>query len=430
MTTSPLLLSPSPQVLTKATHGTWRLPASKSLWARALLLEAITQQGHIKREALPLDIPEDIRALQEALVAYDQGATEINVGESGTAMRFMTAYLAATASRPLTLSGLGRQHQRPIAPLVTALRELGAHISYLEEEGYPPLQFTPGTHFGGLAHLDASSSSQYLSALLLLCPRMKVGYTIDTREEHIASYPYALMTLEQLRAYGYLWEEAPRGYFSYLGQREVTTPPPLYEADWSAASYAYALSSLLPIGSTIKLQGLSLPSLQGDATHLVHIFKLLGIDTEPTEGGIMITQRGKPTPSHEPLALHMNECPDLVPAVVVALVGKNIPFILTGVAHLRIKESDRLQALSDELAKLGVRLSLGKDSLVWDGTTPLVSDYTDSTLSPHGDHRIAMALSLLALRLPSLRMEHPEVVGKSFPNFWREVAPYISQESY
>ena len=144
----------------------------------------------------------------------------------------------------------------------------------------------------------------------------------------------------------------------------------------------------------------------------------------------MITQRGKLTSSHEPLAMHMNECPDLVPAVVVALVGKNIPFTLTGVAHLRIKESDRLQALSDELAKLGVRLSLGKDSLVWDGTTPLVSDYADTALSPHGDHRIAMALSLLALRLPSLRMEHPEVVGKSFPNFWREVAPYISQKSY
>lgn len=428
MTTSPLLLSPLPQVLSKVTHGTWTLPASKSLWARALILEAISQ-GHLKREALPQDVPEDIRALQDALLAYEQGATEINVGESGTAMRFMTAYLAAMTARPLILSGMGRQHQRPIAPLVTALRELGAHISYLQEDGYPPLKITPVKHLEGCTHLDASSSSQYLSALLLLCPRMKAGYTIDTRGEHIASYPYALMTLEQLRAYGYLWEEAPRGYFTYLGQREVTTPPPLYEADWSAASYAYALLSLLPMGSTIKLQGLYLPSLQGDATHLVHIFEQIGIDTETTEGGIMIIHRGKQSPSCGSFTAHMNECPDLVPAVVVALVGRNIPFTLTGVAHLRIKESDRLQALSDELAKLGVRLSLGEDSLSWDGKTPLCSEGVTATLSPHGDHRIAMALSLLALRLSPLRMEHPEVVGKSFPNFWSEIAPYISQVS-
>ena len=426
MTTSPLLLSPSLQVLSKATHGTWTLPASKSLWARALILEAISQ-GHLKREALPQDVPEDIRALQDALLAYEQGATEINVGESGTAMRFMTAYLAATTARPLILSGMGRQHQRPIAPLVTALLELEAHISYLQEDGYPPLRITPVKHLDGYTHLDASSSSQYLSALLLLCPRMKAGYTIDTGEEHIASYPYALMTLEQLRAYGHLWEEAPRGYFTYLGQREVTTPPPLYEADWSAASYTYALLSLLPMGSSIKLQGLCLPSLQGDARHLVHIFEQIGIDTETTEGGIMITHRGKQPPSHGSFTAHMNECPDLVPAVVVALVGRNTPFTLTGVAHLRIKESDRLQALSDELAKLGVQLSLGEDSLSWDGKTSLCSEGGITTLSPHGDHRIAMALSLLALRLPSLRMEHPEVVGKSFPNFWREIAPYISQ---
>ena len=141
----------------------------------------------------------------------------------------------------------------------------------------------------------------------------------------------------------------------------------------------------------------------------------------------MITHRGKQPPSLESFTAHMSECPDLVPAVVVAFVGRNISFTLTGVAHLRIKESDRLQALSDELAKLGVQLSLGEDSLSWDGKTSLCSEGGITTLSPHGDHRIAMALSLLALRLPSLRMEHPEVVGKSFPNFWREIAPYISQ---
>ncbi len=425
--TGPILhLSAQIKARYESTDSTWTLPFSKSLWARTLLLEALLK-GSIQPEALPQDAPHDIRALQEALLAYQQGATDINVGESGTAMRFMTAYLAVSASRPLTLSGQGRQHQRPIAPLVTALTELGAHITYLHEEGYPPLQITPVERIGGLAHLDASSSSQYLSALLLLCPRMEAGYTIDTRGCSIASYPYALMTLSQLSTYGYRWEEDPSGYFTYLGPSEVAAPPLLHEADWSAASYAYALLSLLPIGSTITMQGLRLPSYQGDAAHLVRLFSALGIETQTTASGVILTHHSQPDSSHIPFTAHMNECPDLVPAVVVALVGQSKPFTLTGVAHLRIKESDRLQALADELSKLEVRLTLDSDSLSWDGKTPLRPGHSVPILSPHGDHRIAMALSLLALRLPSLRMEHPEVVAKSFPNFWKEIAPYITQ---
>ena len=241
------------------------------------------------------------------------------------------------------------------------------------------------------------------------------------------------MTIAQLREQGFIWEEAPSGLFCYRGkvEEDSRSTSPLdqgYEADWSAASYAYALLSLLPIGSTIELSGLALPSLQGDAAHLVQLFEQLGVHTEKTEAGICITHTAEEA-KRAHFTAHMSDCPDLVPAVVAALVGRGEAFALSGVAHLRIKESDRLQALADELAKLGVKLSLGPDSLSWDGKTPLTAHGSAPTLSPHGDHRIAMALALLALRVPKLRMQEPEVVAKSFPLFWQEVAPCIMQQT-
>ena len=347
-------------------------------------------------------------------------------------MRFICAYLAVTTQRPVRLSGTGRQHERPIAPLVEALRSQGAKIAYLNHEGYPPLLIEPSTFAWQGCELDASSSSQYLSALLLLAPALPVGFRVDTRRYGLASRPYALMTIAQLREQGFIWEEEPSGLFCYRGKKEgdsrgVSPHTRGYEADWSAASYAYALLSLLPVGSTIELSGLALPSLQGDAAYLVQLFEQLGAHTEKTEAGICIThttEEGK----HAPFTAHMSHCPDLVPAVVSALVGRSEAFTLSGVAHLRIKESDRLQALADELAKLGVKLTLGPDSLSWDGKTPLSVHSSAPSLSPHGDHRIAMALALLALRVPKLRMQEPEVVAKSFPHFWQEVAPCIMQQ--
>jgi len=348
-------------------------------------------------------------------------------------MRFVCAYLAVTTQRSVRLSGTGRQYERPIAPLVEALRSQGAKITYLNYEGYPPLLIEPSTFAWQGCELDASSSSQYLSALLLLAPTLPTGFEVDTRHYGLASRPYALMTIAQLREQGFIWKEATSGLFCYQGKKEEDSrsTSPLdrgYEADWSAASYAYALLSLLPVGSTIELSGLALPSLQGDAAYLVQLFEQLGIKTDKTEAGICITHTAEEA-KRAHFTAHMSDCPDLVPAVVAALVGRGESFMLSGVAHLRIKESDRLQALADELAKLGVQLTLGPDSLSWDGKTPLTAHGSAPTLSPHGDHRIAMALALLALRVPKLRMQEPEVVAKSFPHFWQEVAPCIMQQT-
>ncbi|MBF1314527.1 MAG: hypothetical protein HXM99_06985, partial [Porphyromonadaceae bacterium] len=269
-------------------HLRWTLPPSKSLWARALLLDAL--RGKLPHFDFAEGTPQDILALHAALRACQEGAEEINVSESGTAMRFVCAYLAATTQRPVRLSGTGRQHERPIAPLVEALRSQGAKITYLNYEGYPPLLIEPSTFSWLGCELDASSSSQYLSALLLLAPTLPTGFEVDTRRYDLASRPYALMTIAQLREQSFIWEEAPCGLFCYRGKKEEdsrsTSPHDRgYEADWSAASYAYALLSLLPVGSTIKLSGLTLPSLQGDAGYLVQLFEQLGIQTEKTKDG-------------------------------------------------------------------------------------------------------------------------------------------------
>ena len=427
----PALLTLSTREQTAPLHLRWSLPPSKSLWARALFLDAL--RGKLPHFDFAEGTPLDILALHAALHACQEGADEINVSESGTAMRFVCAYLAVTTQHPVRLSGTGRQHERPIAPLVEALRSQGAKITYLNHEGYPPLLIEPCTFTWQGCELDASSSSQYLSALLLLTPALPVGFRVDTRCYGLASRPYALMTIAQLREQGFIWEEESSGLFCYQGKKEedscgASPHDRGYEADWSAESYAYALLSLLPVSSTIKLSGLTLPSLQGDAAYLVQFFEQLGVLTEKTGDGIRITHTEQ-RPSRVCFTAHMSDCPDLVPAIVTALVGRGAAFRLSGVAHLRIKESDRLQALADELAKLGVKLTLGPDSLSWDGKTPLTAHGSAPTLSPHGDHRIAMALALLALRVPKLRMQEPEVVAKSFPCFWQEVAPCIIKQT-
>lgn len=405
----------------------WRLPRSKSLWARQLLLDEL--EGI--RQPLPTDesLPDDLIALSEALDAFDRGDTTLDVLESGTAMRLLLAFLAVRTRQTVRLQGRGRQHQRPISPLVEALRQLGAKVDYLGEEGFPPLAIHPATIGAEEVTLDASASSQYLSALLLLAPQLSGCLAIDTRSYGIASRPYATMTQALLAQRGYRWVEAPAGYFSYLGQEAPELPAiQQVEGDWSAASYAYALLAFLPEGSTFLLPDLYLPSLQGDAEALQAIFSALGILTAPADEGVCLTKVAQASP--RPFTYSMKDCPDLVPAVVVALLGLGIPFRLTGVAHLRLKESDRLLTLQTELAKLGYPIELEADALAWEGkrydhpALPL--------LEPHGDHRIAMALALLALREGSLRLSTPEVVAKSFPRYWQELTQtrlFISQQS-
>lgn len=415
---------------------TWYLPPSKSLLARQLVLASL--------EGRPLptdldsreDLPQDIHVLLSALRREAEGASVISVGESGTAMRFMTAYLSPKATRSLRLEGTARQHERPIAPLVEAMRQLGAKIHYLERVGYPPLSIEPAVFHGGRVTLDASHSSQYLSAILLLAPILKERVEISLTHP-LVSAPYALMTQAVLQGAGYPWIAQEDGAFTYdpvdrIEAKQLPQLPLVEEADWSAASYAYALISLLPIGTECCLPRLILPSAQGDSLYLPSLFEALGVTTEVGDGFVRL--RKVCLPQQKSFHAHLSSCPDLVPALVTALVGNDVAFRIEGIGHLRIKESDRLGALASEFLKIHIPLCVESDALSWDRQL-LTSSNTSSTsfssptqtplINPHQDHRIAMALALMAVRVKQLCISSPDCVKKSFPSYWEQLGEIL-----
>ena len=415
---------------------TWYLPPSKSLLARQLVLASLEGRplpnGLDSRE----NLPEDIHALLSALRREAKGASVISVGESGTAMRFMTAYLSAKAARSLRLEGTARQHERPIAPLVEAMRQLGAKIHYLERMGYPPLSIEPAVLHGGRVTLDASHSSQYLSALLLLAPILQERVEIFLTHQ-LVSAPYALMTQAVLQGAGYPWVTQEDGAFTYypvdrVEAKQLPQLPLVEEADWSAASYAYALISLLPIGAECRLPRLILPSAQGDSLYLPSLFEALGVTTEVRDGVVRL--RKVCLPQQKTFHAHLSSCPDLVPALVTALVGNDVAFRIEGIGHLRIKESDRLGALASEFLKLHIPLCVEADALSWDrqqltssNTSPASFSSPTQTplINPHQDHRIAMALALMAVRVKQLCISSPDCVKKSFPSYWEQLGEIL-----
>ena len=382
------------------------------------------------------DLPEDIHALLSALRREAEGASVISVGESGTAMRFMTAYLSAKATRSLRLEGTARQYERPIAPLVEAMRQLGAKIDYLEREGYPPLSIEPAVLHGGRVTLDASHSSQYLSALLLLAPILQERVEISLTHP-LVSAPYALMTQAVLQGVGYPWGTQEDGAFTYdpvdrIEAKQLPQLPLVEEADWSAASYAYALISLLPIGAECRLPRLILPSAQGDSLYLPSLFEALGVTTEVGDGVVRL--RKVCLPQQKSFHAHLSSCPDLVPALVTALVGNDVAFRIEGIGHLRIKESDRLGALASEFLKLHIPLCVEADVLSWDRqqltastASPISSSrpFHPPQIDPHQDHRIAMALALMAVRVKQLCISSPDCVKKSFPSYWEQLGEIL-----
>ncbi len=388
--------------------------------ARRLVLQVLEGDDLSKSsESKQKHLPEDIQYLQQALIDFVEGRAEICVGESGTAMRLMTAFLAFKVKQKTKLYGLGRQHKRPISSLVDALRLLGAKIEYLEDDGFPPLLFTPSEFCPRTINLDASQSSQYLSALLLLAPIVNKGdFIIDTRKHQIVSTPYAFMTMAVLDEFGYHWHEE-NGVFSYLGKQENKQQERHYEADWTAASYAYEICSTLEEGSQISLPNLSLPSLQGDSKHLPSFFEQFGVHTAKLDKDNILLSKEKVQISKKAIFLNCSNCPDLVPTFVATCIIHAKAFCFDGVGHLTIKESNRLEVLKRECAKIGAKLIIGTGTLSWDGIyTPLPSSKV--ILNPEGDHRMAMALAPMMSKLSKngFIIENTEVVDKSFPNYW------------
>lgn len=325
-------------------------------------------------------------------------------------MRFMTA-VAALQPGVWALKGTERMHRRPIGPLVEALRQLGAPIEYLGEEGYPPLKVIGGSVKGGKLRVDASQSSQFLSALALIAPFLEEGIELELMGEP-ASLPYFHMTLSILKELGVPVQGDEKRVrierHEFPLKKEVTV-----EADHSASSFWYEVLAIDGEGE-LELEGLNEKSAQGDRM-TGRFFESLGVETE-WEGGLCRV-KARPELLHGPeYRAGLRHHPDLAPALAGSLVGMGRGGELSGVEQLRIKESDRLEVLRTELEKAGGELEVKEDLLrilpsrLDPGSTP--------HFDPHDDHRIAMALAPLALCLPSLTISDPEVVNKSYPRFW------------
>lgn len=402
------------------------LPPSKSIEARRMILKNIRRMPISDLDSVA-NVPDDLKALQQALLDMRAGKHQINVAESGTAMRFMLAYLSCEAKADTVLMGEGRQHHRPIAPLVNALRELGAKIEYLERESYPPLLIKYSELSAKKIHLDASESSQYLSALLLIAPLLKGGgYQIETTLSQVASKPYVMMTIEEMREAGFIWQQKD-GLFSYLDTSVARVSCPLQlESDWSAASYAYLLMCLLGEDLSaytidLHLRFLLRGSRQGDEAFLTEVYEKLGLRTTFQTRSCFLS-RIKPL-DDERLLLNCRENPDVVPALVATCVALMRPFTLSGVKNLRLKESNRLEAIENELLKLGVYLSVEEDAISWDAKESLQYRNEVLHLETYKDHRIAMAFAPLMARFSDegVVVKDADCVAKSFPNYWREI---------
>lgn len=388
------------------------LPASKSISNRALIVHALSGGNTLPDNLSDCD---DTRAVINALRDMPD---VIDIGAAGTAMRFMTAYLSVTEGEH-TITGTERMLHRPIGILVDALRMLGASIDYVGAEGYPPLHIQGHKLDGGQLEIPGNVSSQFISALLMLGPMMRHGLTLHLTGS-IVSRPYIDLTINVMHSYGtdVDWsssdtiEVAPKPY---------TDRPYLIENDWSAASYWYELAALYPEEQAkVTLAGLKDGSRQGDSV-VRYIFSLLGIKTsfaakdhnQPTV--VSLTRKGMQVGQ---MTYDFNNCPDLAQTIVATCCGLDIPFHFTGLASLRIKETDRISALETELRKLGYALISDEASLSWTGTR---CEPTFQPIDTYQDHRMAMALAPLAIRYPQMRINNPEVVSKSYPEFWNDM---------
>lgn len=389
------------------------LPVSKSLVARKLIINAL---AHDNKKSTTMRIDHDVVFCDDSKVmetALKSKSDYINVGDTGTAMRFLTAFFACCENRTVTLDGSERMRQRPIGLLVDTLRQMGANINYLGNEGFPPLKITGKKLNGGSISIRADVSSQFVSALLMIAP-LTGGMTL-TLEGEVVSRPYIDMTINLMRLYGIEVHESvkspttimvPAGHYAHF--------PLEIEGDWSAASYWFALKALLP-QSHLVLSPLTNNSLQGDRA-IVEMMEPLGVRAMFDENGTVALFTNKASDAPTFYERDMAATPDLVPTLAVTLCLLRIPFILTGVATLHIKESDRVEALRVELAKLGYRVECEQSTMSYDGNH--TEPPHDVLIDPHGDHRIAMAMSLAATRHHGITIKDAEVVTKSYPNWW------------
>jgi 3-phosphoshikimate 1-carboxyvinyltransferase len=382
------------------------ITGSKSETNRLLLLQALYPNISLQNTSNS----DDSEVMLKALLSNSQ---LIDVHHAGTAMRFLTAFFATQEGKEVVLTGSSRMKERPIKILVEALQQLGAEISYEENEGFPPIKIIGKKLKQSKVSLPANVSSQYISALLLIAPKLENGLEL-TLEGEITSIPYIKMTLALLNEIG--------ATTSFVENKIIVKPlqSTIYnlqsvESDWSSASYWYSIVALSEIGTKITLSSYKQNSLQGDSI-LSEIYKDFGVETIfNTNNSITILKSA--ICNLQSVICNLNNSPDIAQTIAVTCFGLGIGCYLSGLHTLKIKETDRLEALKAELSKLGAIISVTNDSLTIKKSNNLNSNINIAT---YQDHRMAMAFAPLALKT-SLIIEDAEVVSKSYPTFWEDL---------
>lgn len=377
---------------------------SKSETNRLLLLQALFPNITLANTSNS----DDSEVMQKALKGNDE---IVDIHHAGTAMRFLTAYFAVNEGREVVLTGSPRMKERPIKVLVETLQQLGAQISYENEEGYPPIRIKGQKITNNKVSIPANVSSQYISALLLVAPKLENGIELTLVGE-ITSIPYIKMTLALLNDLN-IQTSFEGNVIKVYPKPEVASKVMTVESDWSSASYFFSLVALSDTAK-IALSSYKGTSLQGDSA-LVEIYAKIGVETHFEENKMTLTKIKNF--NFEDVTFDLNNTPDIAQTIVVTCLGLGIGCHLTGLHTLKIKETDRLEALRIEMTKLGANITVTNDSL-----TLVASNHINSNVSiaTYNDHRMAMAFAPLALKVPII-IDNAEVVSKSYPDFWEDL---------
>ena len=387
-----------------------KITGSKSETNRLLLLQALYPTISLENTSNSDDSEVMLKALNSQFTIHNSQL--IDVHHAGTAMRFLTAYFAIQEGKEVVLTGSSRMKERPIQILVEALQQLGAEITYEENEGFPPIKIIGKKLTQSKVSLPANVSSQYISALLLIAPKLENGLEL-TLEGEITSIPYIKMTLALLNEIGvetsFIENKIKVNPLQTINSKLLTI-----ESDWSSASYWFSIVALSEIGTQITLSSYKQNSLQGDAD-LVEIYKSFGVTTLFENNTIHLHKTNNCQLSI--INCQLNNSPDIAQTIAVTCFGLGIGCHLTGLHTLKIKETDRFEALKTELTKLGANISVTNDSLTIQQSNHLNSNIEIST---YQDHRMAMAFAPLALKVPII-INDAEVVSKSYPTFWDDL---------
>ena len=380
------------------------IPGSKSESNRLLILSSLFKKLSLEN----ISNSDDTNYLLKALSSK---SSTIDIGHAGTAMRFLTSYFSLTTKKEIVLRGSQRMHNRPIKILVDSLREIGASIHYIDKEGYPPLLIKPSELISKNLIIDSSTSSQYISSLLLIAPKISGGLKIQLTGRE-TSKPYIDMTILLLKKIG-VEITIKDNNISVSELKKIDSKKHHIESDWSSASYFYSIVSLAEIGYSLKLSKFFINSLQGDSK-VAEIYKSFGVKTIYLDDHVILKKIESNT---NKFSFDLTSNPDLAQTICVTCLGLGVQCKLTGLHTLKIKETDRLLALKKELSKFNLKVRISDDSISFDNVDFLKPNVIIET---YDDHRMAMSFACLATKTKII-IKYPEVVSKSYKSFWSDL---------